>query len=67
MGFSTPKTPFNLSEFLSQKGTPRNSRKPNWKRAPQAPLPEAEDTEVIESAEAAETTESPEESADAAE
>ena len=64
MGFSTPKTPFNLSEFLSQKGTPRNSRKPNWKRAPQAPLPEVEDTEVIESAEA---TESPEAKADTAE
>lgn len=69
MGFSTPKTPFNLSEFLSQKGTPRNSRKPNWKRAPQAPLPEAEETEeteVIETAEA-EATESPEAKADSAE
>lgn len=32
MGFSTPKTPFNLAEFLSQKGSPRNSRKPMWKR-----------------------------------
>lgn len=64
MGFSTPKTPFNLSEFLSQKGTPRNARKPNWKRAPQAPLPEVEDTEVIESAE---TAESPEVKADTAE
>jgi hypothetical protein len=64
MGFSTPKTPFNLSEFLSQKGTPRNSRKPNWKRAPQAPLPEVEETEVIESAETAEATESPEAKAD---
>ena len=36
MGFSTPKTPFNLADFLSQKGAPRTSRKPNWKRAPQA-------------------------------
>lgn len=70
MGFSTPKTPFNLSEFLSQKGTPRNSRKPNWKRAPQTPLPEVEDNEVIEpteSSEPVEATESPEAKADSAE
>ncbi len=76
MGFSTPKTPFNLSDFLSQKGTPRNSRKPNWKRAPQSPLPEVEDTQdtdVIETAataepaEPAEATESPEAQADNAE
>ena len=35
MGFSTPKTPFNLADFLSQKGAPRTSRKPSWKRSPQ--------------------------------
>ena len=42
MGFSTPKPKFDLAEFLSQKGTPRSSRKPAWKRA--APRPQEEVT-----------------------
>ena len=27
MGISTPKTPFDLKEFLSEKGKPRNVRR----------------------------------------
>lgn len=34
MGYSTPKTPFNLTEFLSQKAAPRSYRKPVWGRKP---------------------------------
>ena len=37
MGFSTPKKPFNLAEFLSQKGTGR-SRRTTWKRQSSATL-----------------------------
>lgn len=38
MGISTPKPPFNLAEFLSQKGKPNTSRRNNWKRqSPTAP------------------------------
>lgn len=43
MGFSTPKTPFNLAEFLSQKGSPRSMRKPTWKRRPAVETSMAED------------------------
>ncbi|MFE3838807.1 hypothetical protein [Pseudogemmobacter sonorensis] len=32
MGYSTPKEPFNLAEFLSQKAAPRSYRKPVWGR-----------------------------------
>lgn len=47
MGFSTPKTPFNLADFLSQKGTPQRSRKPVWNRRPAR---STEDDTVVESA-----------------
>lgn len=30
MGYSTPKAPFNLAEFLSHKAAPRSYRKPVW-------------------------------------
>lgn len=30
MGFSTPKTPFNLADFLSEKGQPRPKRRQTW-------------------------------------
>lgn len=36
MGYSTPKKPFDLTEFLSQKGKPSFSRKPSWNRRPTA-------------------------------
>lgn len=42
MGYSTPKTPFNLAEFLSQKSAPRSYRKPVWGRKP-ASKPAAEE------------------------
>lgn len=32
MGISTPKPPFNLAEFLSQKGKPNTGRRNSWKR-----------------------------------
>jgi hypothetical protein len=36
MGYSTPKAPFDLADFLSQKAKP-GSRKPRWRRlAPSA-------------------------------
>jgi hypothetical protein len=47
MGFSTPKTPFNLADFLSQKGTPRSSRKPAWSRRPAR---SANDDSMVETA-----------------
>ncbi len=34
MGYSTPKIPFNLAEFLSQKAAPRSYRKPVWRQKP---------------------------------
>ncbi|MCL7466765.1 hypothetical protein [Phaeovulum sp. NW3] len=34
MGYSTPKKPLNLVEFLSQKGKPRSVRKPAWNMRP---------------------------------
>lgn len=42
MGFSTPKKPFDLKDFLSQKGVPRSNRRPNWKRAPSTPTEETQ-------------------------
>ena len=41
MGYSTPKTPFDLAEFLSQKAAPRSYRKPVWGRKP-ASMPTTE-------------------------
>ena len=50
MGYSTPKTPFDLTEFLSQKGKPQSGRKPAWNRrpavTPKAPDAPAEPTAV---------------------
>ena len=59
MGFSTPKTPFNLAEFLSEKASPRSSRKPTWTRgtARSATAAEAETSQ--------ETPEAPEEGGNA--
>ena len=34
MGYSTPKKPFDLTEFLSKKGTPRPAR---WRSRAAAP------------------------------
>jgi hypothetical protein len=34
MGYSSPKKPFDLTEFLSQPGKPPFSRKPSWNRRP---------------------------------
>lgn len=51
MGVSTPKTPFNLAEFLSQKAPPGSRRKPAWNR-PRAAAPatdEATETEAEDS------------------
>ncbi len=47
MGISTPKTPFNLAEFLSQKATPGARRKPAWNR-PRNAAPTPEDTAETE-------------------
>lgn len=38
MGYSTPKTPFSLADFLSQKALPRSYRKPAWGRKPATKL-----------------------------
>lgn len=43
MGFSTPKTPFDLRAFLSQKGKPQAARRPAWNRQ-SAVTPKASDT-----------------------
>lgn len=51
MGYSTPKKPFDLGEFLSQKGSVRSGRKPTWqRRSPAAPAatPEAEDAAAVD-------------------
>jgi hypothetical protein len=45
MGYSTPKTPFDLTEFLSQTGKPKFVRKSVWNRRP-AVTPKAPDTPV---------------------
>ena len=45
MGYSTPKRPFDLTEFLSQKGKPQHVRKPAWNRRP-AVTPKAPDAHV---------------------
>lgn len=47
MGVSTPKTPFNLAEFLSQKAPPGSRRKPAWNR-PRAAAPTTDDAGVTE-------------------
>jgi len=44
MGISTPKPPFDLAAFLSQKATPGSRRKPAWNR-PRSAAPVAEETE----------------------
>lgn len=61
MGFSTPKPPFNLAQFLSEKGTPRSSRKPQWKRRTPTSASESEVSSDDQSDAAAE---SPSEGAD---
>jgi hypothetical protein len=54
MGFSTPKTPFNLAEFLSEKAPPRSSRKPSWKRSMARSANVAETESVPDATEASE-------------
>ncbi|MEN9410412.1 MAG: hypothetical protein RL216_2386 [Pseudomonadota bacterium] len=44
MGISTPKPPFNLAEFLSQKATPGSRRRPAWNR-PRSAAPVVEEAE----------------------
>lgn len=40
MGYSSPKTPFNLAEFLSQKAPRNRTRRPNaWIRTSPATPP----------------------------
>jgi hypothetical protein len=50
MGYSTPKKPFDLGEFLSQKGSVRSGRKPTWQRrapaVPDEPADVEEDTDA---------------------
>ncbi len=36
MGYSTPKKPLDLTEFLSQKAKPQSGRRPAWNRRPAA-------------------------------
>jgi hypothetical protein len=48
MGYSSPKKPFDLTEFLSQKSKPPFSRKPSWNRRPAA-TPKAADPQVEQS------------------
>ena len=43
MGYSTSKPPFDLTEFLGQKGKPKFVRKPVWNRRP-AETPKEADT-----------------------
>lgn len=45
MGYSTPKKPFDLTEFLNQKGKPPFARKPAWNRRP-AVTPNAPDAPI---------------------
>lgn len=56
MGFSTPKPPFNLAQFLSEKGTPRSSRKPQWKRRTPTSASESEVSSDDQSEGVAEST-----------
>ena len=43
MGISTPKPPFDLAAFLSQKASPGSRRKPAWNR-PRSAAPAEVDT-----------------------
>lgn len=53
MGYSTPKAPFDLAEFLSQKAKP-GSRKPRWRRlAPSAAAKAADAAAASEGADRA--------------
>ena len=45
MGFATPKTPFNLAEFLATPATIKVWRKPKWTRLTPPPEPAEEDRE----------------------
>lgn len=56
MGFSTPKPPFNLAAFLSEKGTPRSSRKPQWKRRTPTSASESEVSAEDQSEDVAESS-----------
>ncbi len=51
MGYSTTKPPFDLTEFLSQKGKPKFARKPVWNRQP-AVTPTEADTPAAQATEA---------------
>lgn len=45
MGVSTPKTPFNLAEFLATPASVKVRRKPKWTRLTPPPEPAEEETE----------------------
>lgn len=53
MGFSTPKAPFNLADFLSQKGTPRRAHRPRFARRPAEVAPDPSGDETAATLEAA--------------
>jgi hypothetical protein len=42
MGMTTPKTPFNLAEFLATPATIKVRKKPKWSRLSQPPEKEPE-------------------------
>lgn len=46
MGYSTPKTPFDLTKFLDQKAAPRSYRKPVWARKSFVKLSVENDTSI---------------------
>ena len=45
MGMTTPKTPFNLAEFLATPATIKIRKKPKWSRLAEAPEKPAEQAE----------------------
>jgi hypothetical protein len=50
MGYSTPKTPFDLTKFLDQKAAPRSYRKPVWARKSFVKLSAENDTSLDDGA-----------------
>ena len=41
MGYSVPKAPFNLEEFLKEKHVPKASFGPSWHRTRRQPVPDS--------------------------
>lgn len=47
MGYSSPKTPFNLADFLNQKAPRNRTRRPNaWIKATGMPAPQQDQPEA---------------------